>query len=87
MYRISRKQVESYFAEVFCPAMGFRVAKSFGDVGAYQLDYAGIYGGFSIERIENTGGGVSNPLGMARHMSAAMLDMLRFAVDCKHNAK
>jgi hypothetical protein len=50
-------------------------------VGAWTLDYNPIYGGYVIEVIANTGGGVSQPFGSQRHPASEFCAMVRFALD------
>lgn len=66
--RVTRKDAEAQFQRLI-KAIGGRVATSYNDVGAYTLDYVacyGGYGGFRVERIENSGGAVSTPFGDSR---------------------
>ncbi len=78
--RTTRKQVESIF-ERFVKEIGGRVATAYDDHGTYRLDYNPTYGGYSIERISDTGTGVSMPFGMSRKSASEMWGALRFALD------
>lgn len=50
-------------------------------VGAWCLDYAGVYGGFVVHEISNEGGGVGTPLGHLRRNARDFCDAVRFALD------
>lgn len=51
---------------------------SYGTPEAWNLDYAGCYGGWVIQEFCE-GGGVSCPLGYRRYKSSAFLDLINFA--------
>jgi hypothetical protein len=53
-----------------------RKAKSYKDVGGWQLDYNPIYGGVVVEEIHNAQGGVSNPLGFRRRTPREFCDFV-----------
>jgi hypothetical protein len=76
--RTTRKQIEAAFHQ-FATAHGERVATAYNDVGALELDYAPLYGGYRINRIVTEGDGVSMPYGERRYSPAQMLAMLQFA--------
>lgn len=74
--RTTKNQIESAFA-LFCKVAGFRKATTFNDVGALELDYNPVYGGYVIDRIENDGGAVSCPFTEYRLPAFAFLQALR----------
>lgn len=75
--RTSHKAVESAF-KLFVETLGGRVATAYNDVGAYRLDYNGVYGGYNIEKVCTETGGVSNPFGSTRKPAREMFDALHF---------
>lgn len=75
--RTTKAQVTRAF-EVFCKAMGQRVATSYRDHGAWSLDYAPIYGGYVI-REYLASGGEGEPMGSTRVPTAQFCQMLWFA--------
>ena len=79
MTRTTRKQVESLFG-TFANRLGMRVATRFDDHGAYRLDYAPVYGGYNIERIDDTSSGVSLPFGEQRRSAGEMWSAMHFAL-------
>ena len=79
MERISKKQVEGIF-QAFLKTTGRREAESYNDVGAYRLDYAACYGGFNVEKIGNSSGGVGHPFGDNRKPAREMWNALHFAM-------
>ena len=79
MTRYTRKDAERAFAR-FVDAIGGRVAKSYDDKGAYQLDYNATYGGAVVELLLETGG-VSHPFGDLRRSPAEFCSAVRFAID------
>ena len=80
MERITKKDVESLFAH-FLEVTNRKPARTYNDVGGYWIDYKGFYGGWVIERISNTGGGVSCPFGMRRLSTTEMYNALHFALN------
>jgi len=57
--RTTRKEVEGVF-RLWLSAINGREAKSYNDVGGYQLDNNPVYGGYRVERIGNEHGGVAD---------------------------
>lgn len=86
MYRTSRRDAENAFERLIA-AIGGRVAKSYNDVGAYSLDYNSAYGGFTVELVENQGGGVSRPFGHTRQSAREFCQSVRFATDALYHVK
>ena len=86
MSRITDKQVHGFFA-TFARATGHRVARSYNDVGAWRLDYNGVYGGYVVEEIVNSSGGVSLPLGEGRRKATEMWYAMHFALRTLENRK
>lgn len=78
MERITEGMMRKRF-ELFCKAMGKRVATSYNDVGAYRLDK--LYGRYAIEEISNDKGGVRNPISHARYTKRELCDVLYFATN------
>jgi hypothetical protein len=77
--RITRKDVEGLFVN-WCKAHGFKVAGHSKDVGAYNLDYDAINGGFQVYRISSDRGTEAAPFGDERHKLSEMWHMLRFSL-------
>lgn len=80
MDRYTRKDAERAF-ERLIHAINGRIATSYNDVGAYRLDWNGIYGGGVIEEITSEGGGVRQPFGMMRRNAREFCEAVRFAID------
>lgn len=57
-----------------CDALGKRVAKSYSDVGGWRLDKG--FGGYSIEEISNSSGGVTHPFGPRRLSSSELCEAI-----------
>lgn len=53
-------------------------------VGAWSLDYNGVYGGFVVHEMFNDGGGVSEPFGSMRRNAREFCAAARFALDALH---
>lgn len=79
MDRTTRKDAHAAF-ERLIKAIGGRVATSYDDHGAYQLDWNASYGGGVIELISDESCGVSHPFGSERHKAAPFCDMVHFAM-------
>ena len=77
--RYTRKDAEAAFTRLIS-AIGGRVATKYNDVGAYRLDWNGVYGG-NIELISNEQGGVSQPFGVQRRNAREFCDAVCFAID------
>lgn len=84
--KTSRKTVETVFA-YFVEALSGKVAQSYNEVGAYRLDYNSVYGGYNIERICNSSGGVSNPFGTRRSSASEMVQKMNFAMEVMREIK
>lgn len=88
--RYTRKSVESVF-DLLLETIGGRRAASYKDVGAYQLDYNSLYGGYVIHRIVNDNGGVSTPFGLERCSAREFVARVAFLRDGiaekRHNVK
>lgn len=56
--RTTKAEVIGVF-KLWVSSIGGRIAESYNDEGAYRLDHAVCYGGWQVERIDNTMGGVS----------------------------
>ena len=70
------KAVEKWGSDYWTPPCEI---VSYKTVGAWRLDYAGCYGGWVIQEIDNEGGGISNPFGARRHKAGELLNMIYFA--------
>lgn len=87
MARTTRKQVESKYAQ-FLGAIGgadhhwTRDAdgRNVSTIGQYELDFAGPYGGYTVNKIVNEHGAISRPFGHRRFSSSEMYDVLDFAI-------
>lgn len=79
MDKWTRKDADAQF-ERLVKAIGGRVATSFDDHGAYQLDWNATYGGGVIERISANSSGVSQPFGSQRHSAKDFCNMVHFAM-------
>lgn len=77
--RTTKSEVQAVF-ERFCKVHGYRIATSFNDVGAYELDHNSIYGGYVINQIMNDGGGVTQPFGSKRMKAEPFVDSMRMAI-------
>lgn len=86
MPRTSRARLDAVFARLL-QAIGGRLATSWDDVGAYRLDYAACYGGWTVERICNKSGGVSHPFGPLRRKASDFDDAMQFAICAAEQAK
>ena len=60
--------------------LGGHWAKSFRDVGGWELDYNAIYGGYVIHTIYNEAGAVDAPFGDIRRNAREMYDTIYFAM-------
>jgi len=56
-------------------------------VGAWMLDHNSVYGGFVIEEMYNTGGGVTQPFGSMRRNAREFCDAVYFAENALRAAK
>lgn len=92
--RTTRKQVESAF-KYFLAAIGGtehawtqdEQGRNRSTVGQYELDYAGPYGGYTVNKIVNEHGAVSRPFGHRRFKASEMYDVLHFAVAAVREAQ
>ena len=80
MDRYTRKDAEAAF-ERLIKAIGGRIATKYNDVGAYRLDWNGVYGGGNIELITSVQGGVRQPFGAQRRNAREFCKAVRFAID------
>lgn len=78
-YRATSTEVNEVF-ELFCEAIGKRVAATYNDTGAWTLDYAREYGGYVIYQIINDRGAKEAPLGDQRYPATALVERMRFAL-------
>lgn len=79
MDRYTRKDAERAF-DLLCKATGHRKAVAYNDVGGWQLDYNGVYGGYVIHAIVNDGGGVTEPFGSMRRPAREFCSTVTFAI-------
>ena len=79
MERGTKAQVDRVFARLL-EVLGKRLAKSYKDVGGWQLDYNPTYGGYMIEEIHNDKGGVCTPMGQRRMPAREFHEALHFAI-------
>lgn len=69
MNRTTRKDVEGQFNRLLY-LFNKRQARSYDDVGAWRLDYNSCYGGYVIEEIVTTSGGITHPFKCYRRSAA-----------------
>jgi hypothetical protein len=79
--RTTQKDVQRAFERLVYEVMHGRVAERYNDVGAYQLDYNGTYGGCQVQVIINKAGGVRCPFGLTRMSPAELVSAVRFICD------
>lgn len=77
MDKITKAMVETQF-ERFLVALNLRKATSYNDVGGYSLDFQSAYGGYVIEVVNNSSGGIDHPFGHGRRKTKEMFDVLQF---------
>jgi len=77
--RITNKQVEGLF-RTLAAKCGRRISTRYNDVGAWQLDHNSVYGGWNIEEIVTSTGGISHPLGESRRKNTEMWYTMQFAL-------
>lgn len=77
--RTNKKYIEAVFDRLL-NALGKRRATSYSDVGGWQLDHNSIYGGYNIEEIASTSGGVSQPFGPMRMKAGPFAEAMQFAL-------
>jgi hypothetical protein len=78
MNRTTKQEVKNVFKYFIENYMNGKIAEKYNDVGGYRLDYNPIYGGYVIERIESTGGGISCPFGHGRLKASEFVQQLNF---------
>ena len=78
-YRATSIEVNEVF-NLFCKAIGKRVAEKWSDTGAWTLDYAKEYGGYVIQEIINDRGAKEMPLGDQRYAATELVERMRFAL-------
>ena len=80
--RTTKKEINAVVKH-FSDFMGIPLATSYNDVGCMQLDYNSVYGGYMLNVIHNTSGGVAIPFGDSRYPANQFVAMLRFAISAK----
>lgn len=78
MDRYTRKDAEAAFAQL-CEAVGRRQGP-WNDVGAWQIDYNSVYGGYVVVEIVNSSGGQTHPLGEPRRPAREFCSHINFAL-------
>jgi hypothetical protein len=77
--RYTRKFIEARF-EIAMKAVGLPTGPSWIDgkaqIGICSIDYAAVYGGYTIRMIANAGGGESSPFGQERHKASEFVALL-----------
>lgn len=86
MERFTKKAARTAFKRLI-HCIGGEVAKSYNDVGKYELDENFEYGGFVINRISNKDGGVSCPFGYLRRNCREFWESCSFAMDSIRETK
>jgi len=93
--RYTRKQVEMKFAQAM-DAIGAAHGDTYtrqpdgrfkANVGTYNLDHNAVYGGYTITKIVNEGGGETCPFGMGRNGAATFVAMMNAIIDAAHIMK
>jgi hypothetical protein len=77
--RYTRKDAERALGRL-AAATGHRIAASYSDVGAWELDYAACYGGYMVHEVGNEAHGVSTPFGHERRTAREFCDAVAFAL-------
>jgi hypothetical protein len=75
--RHTKKATQALF-KTYCEAMGVKVATSYKDVGAWDLEFDTVYGYCIIEHGKN--GTPKMPFGHARYTALEMWTLLTFAL-------
>jgi len=78
-YRATSTELNEVF-NLFCEAIGKRVADTYDDTGAWTLDYAKEYGGYAIQEIINDRGAKEMPLGDQRYSATELVERMRFSL-------
>jgi hypothetical protein len=78
-YRATKTELNEVF-NLFCKAIGKRVAANYNDTGAWTLDYTKEHGGYVIQEIINDGGAKETPLGDHRYSATELVERMRFAL-------
>jgi len=78
-YRPTRTELNEVF-NLFCEAIGKRVADTYDDTGAWTLDHAKDYGGYVIQEIVNDQGAREMPLGHERLSATELVERMRFSL-------
>jgi hypothetical protein len=93
--RYTRKQVEAKFAQAM-DAIGVPHGEAYlkmgngtyvANVGNFNLDHNAVYGGYTITKIVNAGGGETCPFGMGRNGAATFVAMMNALIDGVHILK
>ena len=82
--RISKQHIENLF-KAWCHLNNYKVAESYNDMGALRVD-KGI-GGYNIELIISTGGGVSHPFGPYRRSATEFSEFLHSMIIYLHQTQ
>lgn len=77
--RYTKRDAMAAFSRLLV-ACGKREATSYSDVGGWQLDHNGIYGGYVVEEIHNEHGAISHPFGSMRRSARDFCDAVNFAL-------
>ena len=75
MNKITRQDVEGMFKRL-CRNMNKKIAESYNDVGAWNLEYIACYGGFKVEEIACKSGSICHPLSDRRLTTREMYEAL-----------
>jgi hypothetical protein len=78
-YRATETELNEAF-NLFCQAIGKRVAQTWNDIGAWTLDHAKEYGGYVIQEIIDSRGAREIPLGDQRYSATELVERMRFAL-------
>lgn len=77
--RYSQRDIKEIFKR-FMSVVGARPAQHYGDVGGWQLNYAPIYGGYNIEEIMNSAGGITHPIWEGRMKPSQLVEAMLFTM-------
>lgn len=67
--RTTKSEVEAVF-KLWVSGINGHVAKDYKDVGGYQLDHNGVYGGYQVVQICNERGGQSDNVFLNSRLTA-----------------
>jgi hypothetical protein len=90
--RYNRKFINARFA-IAMEALGVPHGETWDDEtkrcipGVYAIDYASVYGGYTIRKIANEGGAESTPFGSQRYKASEFVALLDGIINAMHIVK